>query len=434
MELKRLLPFAAAVIAVACASFLSGRQFPQRVTMTGTLATAVNAQQNSETERKEAPPAPELSRINIANIGAVGFEHAYDLVRTAPPEQWTSWSQQLQAMSTGPARSTAVASFFKLLVQIDPKAAVDLALGLTKRDVRDIATRAISTAAPANSFPEVARLIGALEVGRGNGTDLVIAWSQTDPVAAGRFVQQYPKAVEDYSVAALASNWAALDPAAAKIWLERLDPERVTPSVVVGFVRGWFEADRLAAVNYVVQNQSREDFKAALRDIGYTLFAESPAAASAFVRQLENANALDAVLDEVANSSRGRVDEQKTLESDVIVRWMLTFSEEQWRDHLGTVLSTWNQADPRAVDAWFTQLPLPLRDQVAASFWKGFDSGDPQSAFVAGLSITDRALREKTLREVCAKINTQDQAGSVLEKLQLSQTDRAEVEKALADL
>lgn len=336
-------------------------------------------------------------------------------------------------MPSGPARATAINAFFKVLVQTDPARAVELVLSLTNREARGLAATAVQGAAPETAFPEVARMLVGLD--DDFLTEFVLLWSRFDPVSTSHFVEANPAKVDSNTLALLLENWAAIDPRAAQVWLDGLDPNQKKSDVIEGFISGWFENEPAAALAYLAEHANEKKYRRAIRSAARTLFDKSPSDAAGFVTQLQNADARATAIDEVAAHATDRIwGGNLKFPPEGVARWMLTLPNDAWRSHLGAVLSTWSRTDSTAAEAWLNQLPLPARDQIAAEFCANFDWEAPQSGVVAGLRINDPALRADTLAELRKRIGTREQGSEIIVHLQLSPREKAELEKVLADL
>ncbi len=266
-------------------------------------------------------------------------------------------------------------------------------------------------------------------------TEFVLLWSRFDPVSTSRFVEEHPSKMDSNAIALLLENWAAIDPLAAQTWLDGLDPKKRKPDVVEGFVSGWFESDRSAALAYLAAHADEKVYRRGIRSAARTLFAKSPSDAGSFVTQLQNPAARAAAVDEITAYATDRVlGGNLTFPAEAVARWMITLPEDTWKNHLGAVLSSWSSADPAAAEAWLNQMPLPARDQMAAEFCANFDWQAPQSGVIAGLRISDPTLRANSLAKLRKRIGTREEASEIMLHLQLAPRDKAEIEKALADL
>jgi hypothetical protein len=431
MERPALLFLSATTVAISLLGFAAGRQSVGTITTVrapGGDSPAGELRRRSIREEEIA----DLSKVTIENVGQVEFEQAYRLLKAAPPEVLSDWTRRLEALPVGPRKTAAITAFFKTLAQLDAKTAVDLALTLTRREPRATAASAISGATPASSLAEVARLLASGKVETRSATSLIENWSCTDPVSTSQFVESHPAMTDEIDLALLLGNWAELDPAAAKAWLDHLDAGRQDPRVYRGFYAGWFEQDRPAALNHLIANAGDEKLSKAIEGAAYFLFSESPATARAFVLDLPEGQARKTAISEITLEATGRfIRGTPSFSADAVAKWLFTLPAENWQDNLGTAVSKWSGEDPAAVDHWLNDMPTPTRDRVAAEFCLAYDSDDPQRNFAAGLRIDDRELRENTFRELFKKVGSKKRARELLQQANLPPDQVAVLERLM---
>lgn len=435
MERPALLFFSATTAAIALLGFAAGRQ------SVGT--TDAGRGPGGNTPAGELRPRSvheeeiaDLSRVTIENLGQVEFEQAYDLLHSAPRDVLERWALRLEALPTGPHKTAAISTFYKTVAQLDTKTAVDLALMLTRHEPRWTAISAVGAAAPAANLSEVARMMSSVNLKKLSVTDLVVNWSRTDPVSTSRFIaSNRDLAVESYDLKLLLNNWAALDPAAAKVWLDNLEASRRDDDVYQGFYEGWFERDRTAAVTHLVTHAADEKLKKAVEGYADALFAASADEARAFVVQLPKGSARDAAISQIAGRATGRfeLDSQRS-EPASIARWLFTLPDDAWQGHIGYVLSSWSEQDGPAVESWLDQMSGPTHDRLAADFCRAFDWNQPQRSFVAGFKITDRQLRHETFREIFKNVGKKKRARELVSAAKLSPEQTGELEGIIAHL
>ena len=433
MERRALLVLTATSVAIALMGFAAGRQSVRttdKVRVAGVNSPAGELRRRSIREEEIA----DLSKVTIENLGQVEFEQAYGLLQAAPREVLSDWTKRLEALPVGPRKTAAITAFFKTLAQLDAKTAVDLALTLTRREPRATAASAINAATPASSLSEVARLLTSVK-SEGvplSATELIEEWSWTDPVSTSQFVASHPEMANEVSLSLLLGNWAEVDPAAAKAWLDQLDASQQDPRVYRGFYAGWFEHDRPAALSHLIANAGDEKLDKAIEGVAHFLFSESPATARAFVLDLPEGHARKTAIDEITGDATGRfLRGGPSFSADAVAKWLFTLPADEWQDNLGLVVSKWSGEDPAAVDHWLNDMPTPTRDRVAAEFCLAYDWDNPQRNFAAGLRITDRQLREQTFREVFKRVGSKKRARGLLQRANLPAEEAAALERLM---
>jgi hypothetical protein len=377
---------------------------------------------------------PDFSNNTIENLGNVEFDHAFELLRTAPKEALSAWTNRLEALPVTPRKTAAISMFFRTLAQIDTKVAVDLALNIQRADPRWAAIRAVDVAAPSVSLPEVARMYTAAdETKMALVGDLIGKWSMTDPEATARFLASYPGKVTNDEIARFIGNWAALDPAAATRWLGETDASRRNAQVYATFYSGWMLKDRTAALEELAARSGEKIFKKAIQTASENLFADSPEAARSFVLMLPTEAAQKTAVEQITwhitTVFLGSGDYLQ-LKPDDVAKWLFTLPDNLWQKEIGAIIDRWADTDRFGVDAWLSQLPPQTRDRLLAEQCLAFNWNLPTTGLKAGLQINDRELREKTLRRI---FEDKDQEGKqeILQKAELSGEEAAEMQRIL---
>jgi hypothetical protein len=419
---------------VASVAFSLGRHFRPGVATAASLAAAerTTAAHFSSPLPTVAAEQNELANVTIENVAEVGFTQAYELLRGCEPDRLAVWASRLEAMPTGPRKTAAISTFYKMLVQLDTKLACDLALKTMQRDARATAIGAIVAAAPAANISEVAAMRLRLGGYDGSVSDLIERWSETDPVGVSRFIAAHPKSVDTYAIGTLLGNWAAIDPPAAKSWLSRLDASQRDSSVYQEFYSGWFERDTQAALHDLLENAGDEQVSEAIAVSATKLFRKSRDAAEAFILQLPSGSAQRGAVERIAQSAALHP-EASAAPADVAA-WLLALPREVCGDSIGSLVAAWTREEPSRVAAWMDQMPSSTRDWVAAKFCLAYQWDDPQPSFAAGLRISDPRLREETLRSALARAGAAQRARKLIRKLDLSTTEAAELNRIVGSL
>lgn len=424
----------AATLALSVLAFDIGRRTAEpRSTDTATLETHASA------SVREPDPlsadSRDLSKVAIENIAQVDFRHAYDLMRSASPEVLAQWAARLDHLPASPRTTAAILSFYKTLALLDTKAAVDLVLSSSRRDTRQTAQNAIQAAAPATSLAEVGRMLVALQAGGMAMVELVHEWSGSDPVSASKFVDAHPALVNSNARQLLLFNWAVVDPAAAKDWLQSLDPALRRVDVYEGLYTGWFEHNRQAAVADLVANSADKKMRQAVETTAFRLFKESTDEATAFVLALTDDRARAAAISRIVSRQIvfGGVSDEP-VPPERIARWLFSLPEAVAAETIGEAVSAWRTEQPEAVEAWLGDMDVNTHDKVVAKLALAFRWYEPQQNLAAALRIYDAGLRERTLRETLKWIHTMEDAEEKLSAANFSPEQLAELQRLEAEL
>ena len=427
MERARWLCWVALALVAIPLSLAAGRwgRSAQHASAEPRWQVASQAVASPQPQQTESPT--DVSKVAIENLGTVAFDEAYELLRSASHDALVIWTRRLEGLPVGPRRTAGITAFFKTLAQIDARTAVDLALSIDRQDPRWTAIGAVGSATPAANLHEVARMYSALNEKKLAVSDFIDKWSRSDPVKTAEWISGYAGLVENRDIASLMTNWAAVDPTAAREWLARAGADRLDPDVYAGFYTGWVEAEPALALKDLAERGDDEIFKRAIETVAEELFKDSPEAARTLVFTLQSGApqqaAVRAVVHDVTAAYIGGGPDLKT---DEVANWLLTLPQDLWDEGIGEVLRRWRWDDPAGEQAWLEQLPLPTRDAVLAQYCRAFRLRDATEYIQAGLRIHDPQLREQTFRAIFRELE-EEQRGEFLSKLQLSDDEAREL-------
>src|SRR5204862_5942525 len=107
---------------LAVGGFQLGRQSVSAVTVNHraakTLPDVLNPSRHREVQIKDHQAE------SIREVAAMPFSEIYDVLRSATRTQKIAWAAELERMPRGPRQNAAIAAYFKSLVQVDSKAAI----------------------------------------------------------------------------------------------------------------------------------------------------------------------------------------------------------------------------------------------------------------------------------------------------------------------
>jgi len=361
------------------------------------------------------------SQITVREIATVPFSELYDVLKSASHEQLLAWAHDLEQMPRGPRQRAAVGAYFKSLVQVDHRAAIEAVLHAKNLLARDAAIDGMMKAAPESIWADLAEMTAQLPYpGRGFAQDnLIPNWSRVDPVAASRFVEKNPFRMditfsdEPGRVASLLDNWGEIDPSAARNWLEE-DVSRQTADAFRALLTSWGRVDRAAAIDYAIANQQRPNFEAATNELVYEFVRSAKEDATRLILLLppETAKAAVKNIADVTNPKVTDVNLSRPPDYQrppgEIARWMVTLPVARWEESIGTVAQGWLNDDESSARAWFDQLPPEMRDVAIVSCCRAATSDyqTPDQAIKLGLTISDHRLRDATLGELLRHFQT----------------------------
>ncbi len=398
-----------------------------------TEVTAVPLESAVPPARDAAGADDGFNRVMIRNIGMVPFVEMFDLLRAATPEKRAQWIRQLDEMPNGPQRKAALFSFYKTFVQIDPKAAAASIDSLRDTQTKAYAVESMTAAAPMSAMGEMASLLTRMPEDLFSSVRNVIGsviydWSTVNPPEVAKFFDAHPDLSARYNFALL-TNWAQLDPDAAKAWFDRLPESAQTARAVSGLMDGWFKSDEGNALAFMVAHGSDERFKEVISYVSAELFLRSPDEARSFLLQLPSGAATGDAMSHIAkttSASTGTDSRAVARAPEEVARWMLTLPKETWSGAMVTVLQSWERQDETGLTQWLNQLPPGTHDDVVAGYCLSPEMEPSQRALALGLTISDATRRDETLRAVFSRWSSDspEEAVQQLQAMALSQAQK----------
>jgi hypothetical protein len=414
--------------------------------------TAVPSQPPSEAvSRKDALVERQQDRITIRDIATVPFSELYDILKTATPEQLMAWADDLEQMPRGPRQRAGVNAYYKSLVQVNHRVAIEAVLHAKNLIARDVAIDAMLKGAPESIWADLAEMTTRLSYpGRGFAQDnLIPNWSRVDPVAASRFVEKHRSTLgvtvfsgeESDRAVSLLSNWGEIDPSAARKWLEA-EADRQTPETFRAFLTSWGRVDRAAAIDYAIANDARPNFRAAINELVHDCvrFAKTDATKLILLLPSDQAKAALKNVADVTNphESGPNIERPPNYQqpADQVARWMITLPVELWNDSIGVVANGWLSQDADAAKAWLNQLRPDLRDAAIGSACRAASLNwwQPKTVIELGFTISDPQLRESALRElVRGYTSKREDALGIINEFSVSEEQKAYLHRLVTE-
>jgi len=427
-----------ALAGVTLTAFFAGRHIEAEALAAKTMAGSLTAPTSSATAKPERPSYHEL---RATDLFALSFADFYEALRSAPAEARKKWAAEVEHMPPGPRRTAAVMGFYKLLIQFDPAAAIKSIREIQDKRVRNLALEAAVDAVPGFAMADLAAVMAELykEPGghtRSYSSELIEQWMDLDPAAVARFDEKHRRADESHPVSPdVISNWAQLDPKAAKEWLDTRDEWR-TPEYRRAFISGWYESDRAAAVSYVLAHATEPDTRQSLGTILRGLYYDAKDEARKFIEDLPDDGLRHAAFraafenifyDEVEESG------EPALAPRAIAEWMVEFPPAYWKGRLKEVFKR-SQKPPREMISWVEQQPLAIQDAVAAEYTPPSET-PAVDGLGAVLQVADPGLRDQMLAALFRHAEaSSDEFRDAIAKAPLSTEQREHVLEVLANV
>jgi hypothetical protein len=183
-----------AAAALAIGGFQTGRYTVDAAAVANNAGRALGQPPTEVASRKDDLLERQQDRITIRDIATVPFSELYDVLKSASREQLLAWAQDLEEMSRGPRQKAAVAAYYKSLIQVDHRAAIEALLRAQNLEMRDVAISAVMGATPESLWGELNDMLDKLPHPRRGffPQDIIWNWSRVDPVAVGKYIDKYP--------------------------------------------------------------------------------------------------------------------------------------------------------------------------------------------------------------------------------------------------
>jgi hypothetical protein len=425
----QVLVIAVAATVLTLAGFETGRRSVDAAAIERTIASQSTPQRSPDSTPPNRLVPPERDHIIIRDIATVPFSELYDVLKSASHEELLAWATELERMPRGPRQWAAVTAYYKSLIQVNPRAAIEAVLRAQNLYAREFAIDALTKAAPESIWGDLEEMVLQLPYPKHTnvGEDIIWNWSRVDPVAVSQFITTHPRPGEDGRLYALLYNWGAIDPLAARDWVEA-DPSRQTKEAFQALVSGWDDTDHPAAIQYVLANASRPNFQDTINELVYDFVRKAKDQATNLILLLppdQAKAALQRVARQVNTVTTGAPADYER-PPDELARWMIALPPELWSDAMGPIVGGWLGNDATGATAWLNQLHPSLRDAAIVSFCRTANADFAEEVITLGQSITDQKLRDSALGEFARSLrDTREKAVGAVNDLPISDGQKA---------
>lgn len=351
---------------------------------------------NKDSGRTELPADKshaEQNKIILGNIATVPFQELYSVLSTRSAKEMAELAAQFNDLPPGRETKTKITTFFTAWAHLDAKAALTAAIALKNTDAKDAALTAVVRGADAIAAKSLVEVVSqlpsdALPVWQKNKSlnSALTKWSELEPAAAAKFLDQYPKDREFLGARMMiAQNWAAADPAAALAWAAAQGDGREARISKSGVIAGWWDADPRAAEAYVAEHADTLGFQPVMQ-IASQLYKQDPQRAKEWASSLSTVEARRAATTNIA---------MQMSESDpkAASEWAATLPDELRARTLQGVVSRWARNDSRAVGEWINGLNGAVRDEAVTAFSSTLAPSDPTTALTWATTLSDPTRR-----------------------------------------
>lgn len=367
-----------------------------------------NSPSNRPAERtaiKRIDSADDLTTARVDDLGAVPAVELTEIMRRATPEQLAAMALKFNDAPIDARTFGGMAVFFQAWTELDPKQALIGAFRINDVAMRELAARTVvNSVSPSAASGLITFLTEHPDKDLVNESKneflqtLVTSWSQLDPEAASRFVDDLGDTKNSLTYGArgsIAYNWATLDPSAAIEWIGKQKGKEFiyTANLYDSVIRGWCRNDIDAASAYVAQHLDESG-------AGQT--------ASSVVTALFDHNNIDQARDWLGHMPAGdpRNEAESTMASlwsakdpSSAANWLATLPANEQPNLARTIASDWVETNWTQASRWISTLTGDVRDEALAAAVNREGATEVESLTLA-LSIVNEETRRNSMEGV----------------------------------
>lgn len=198
--------------------------------------------------------------------------------------------------------------------------------------------------------------------------------------------------------------------------------------MIQGWMEGFLENDREAALNYILTHDDDQMARALPSAVG-NLFLESPEEARALVLRLpakRQVEALSGVTDK-ADRSVHEDEEGRIRSPEFVANWLMQFPSEVWSKSISAALVDWKFKDASGLYSWMDQLPAETQRIVLANYDCSLLTADSvEQDFNRVMDVPNPVLRNQLLERLMQQAGyTRAAVLASLESTQLPEAEKA---------
>ncbi len=335
-----------------------------------------NSASNSPAERTPAnriESVDDLTNARVDDLGAVPAAELVELMRHATPEQLAAMALKFNDAPTDARTFGGMGVFFQAWAEIDPKAALAGAFRTNDVAMRKLAANTVLGSVSPSASPELITFLTShpdkdlvTECKSDFLVRLITNWSQLDPAAASRFIDEMGDTKNGSSYRGkgdVAYNWATLDPSAALEWVAKQkekDPDG-NPGLYNDVIRGWCRKDIGTAAAYVAQHLDEPDAGESASSVVTAMFDHDDVTeATRWLSQMP------------AGDSRGQAETTivtlwSSKDPSSAATWAATLPANEQQTVVRTIADNWVDTNWPDASRWIATLSSDVRDEAVAA-------------------------------------------------------------------
>jgi hypothetical protein len=393
---------AIALVTVSAVIFSVTRSLPERSRTQRRQTTASEPSGGTKQSKSQQPKVhiesvDDLANARVDDLGSVPAVELTDLMRRATPEQLAAMAFKFNDAPTDARTFGGMGVFFQAWTELDPQAALRGAFRVNDVGMRRLAARTVIGSVSPSAAPRLLAFIAEhpdkdlVDECKSEflGT-LVSSWSQLDPDAASKFMDELGNA-KGYQTSNtrsdIAYNWATLDPSAALDWVGKQKGKDFidTDSLYDSVVRGWCRKDISSAAAYVAQRLDEPGARQMASSVVTVMFDHNVEDATTWISRMPTGDPRN----EAESTLAGMWVEKDPAAAS---KWVGTLSANEQPSVAGTIARSWVNTNWPEASRWIDTLSGDARDS-AVSVAMHREDGSPQEALSLAQSISDPDFR-----------------------------------------
>ena len=346
------------------------RERPQTTAQSNSASSQSNSANNEAEERAdkiriESPD--DLANARVDDLGAVPAAALTELMGRATPEQLAAMALKFNDAPTDARTFGGMGIFFQAWAQLDPSAALTGAFRINDVAMRKLAARTVVNSVSPSAAQELIAFLtdhpdkDLTEESKNEfmGT-LISSWSQLDPEAASRFIDNRGNTKNGLAYRAreeIAYNWATLDPSAALAWVAT---EKGATYLSDYVIRGWCRKDINAASAYVLQHLNEPAGVQFASSVVTAMFDQSVDEATKWMSQMPAGAPRSEAEMTFASLWAGK-------DPSSAAKWAAMLPANEQTNLVSTIVSNWVETDWPEASRWIATLTGDVRDEALAA-------------------------------------------------------------------
>jgi hypothetical protein len=396
------------------------REHPQTRSQSNLPNSESNSANNGATERADKiriKSVDDLANARVDDLGAVPAAGLTELMRRATAEQLAAMALKFNDAPTDARTFGGMGVFFQAWAELDPKAALASAFQINDVAMRKLAARTVVLSVSPSATPELIAFLTEhpdkdliSECKNEFLGSLISNWSQLDPEAASRFIDDMTAAKKNptYELAyrarsEIAYNWATLDPSAALEWVSKQKEKNFVAATELydDVIRGWCRKDISSASAYVAQHLDGPAAEQIASSVVTAMFDHNVDEATSWMSHLPVGDPRNAAESRIASLWSAK-------DPSSAAKWLATLPANEQTNLAGMIATNWVDTNWSDASRWIATLTGDARDEAVAAAVNR-DGATRFESLSLALSIGKEEMRNDVIENVIRNWAATDQ-------------------------